>query len=69
MPRRKINVGNDIAAPRRGTPRADTLQISLRLCFRELDQIDAWIASAGPPYVSRQEAIRRLMERALADQG
>ena len=31
-----------------------------------LGRIDAWIAANGPPFVSRPEAIRRLVEQALS---
>jgi hypothetical protein len=31
----------------------------------ELSALDAWIAANGPPYVSRPEAARRLIEKGL----
>lgn len=37
----------------------------VRMAAEEIASIDAWIAANGPPYVTRPEAIRRLVDRAL----
>ncbi len=63
--RQPINKGADIARPLRGEARIETKQINVRLTKDELGQIDAFIASSGPPFTSRPEAIRRLISRAL----
>jgi hypothetical protein len=59
--RQPINKGTDITRPVRGEARDNTRQINVRLDKDELGLIDAWIASSGPPFVSRPEAIRRLL--------
>jgi hypothetical protein len=65
--RRSVNKGEDLARPLRGLPRQETRVTSVRLTKDELDQIDAYVASSGPPFTSRPEAIRRLLQKALAD--
>jgi hypothetical protein len=55
----------DIKKSTRGRPRSDTSPVMVRVTAEELSKIDAWIAGAGPPYVTRPEAIRRLVEKAL----
>jgi len=40
----------------------------VRMGADELAAIDQWISESGPPYVTRPEAIRRLVRAAL-DQG
>jgi len=40
--------------------------LTMRLYFRSLDRIDAWIAAPPDPKPSRPEAIRRLVEKGLA---
>jgi hypothetical protein len=37
----------------------------VRMAADEIGDIDAWIASEGPPFVTRPEAIRRLVRKAL----
>ena len=37
----------------------------VRMAADELADVDAWIASEGPPFVTRPEAIRRLIRAAL----
>jgi Arc/MetJ-type ribon-helix-helix transcriptional regulator len=37
----------------------------VRMASEEIAEIDAWIASEGPPFVTRPEAIRRLVRKAL----
>ncbi|GBR08880.1 ribbon-helix-helix domain-containing protein [Acetobacter oeni] len=41
------------------------MPIMVRIASEELATIDAWIAQNGPPYVSRPEAIRRLIQMGL----
>ncbi|PTD19899.1 CopG family transcriptional regulator [Sphingomonas fennica] len=55
----------DIKKSARGRPRSDTSPVMVRVTAGELSKIDAWIAANGPPYVSRPEAIRRLVEKGL----
>jgi Arc/MetJ-type ribon-helix-helix transcriptional regulator len=43
--------------------------IGVRLQPEVLARLDAWIAQQVPPYPSRPEAVRRLMELALAQEG
>jgi hypothetical protein len=63
--RRPVNKGQDLDRPLRGLPRQGTMNVSVKLDKDELSQIDAFIASSGPPYVSRPEAIRRLIQSSL----
>ncbi|MFT9046211.1 ribbon-helix-helix domain-containing protein [Acetobacter orientalis] len=51
--------------PKKGRPKVDTEAVNVRLERIVLDDIDAWIATNGPPYVSRPEAIRRLVQLGL----
>ncbi|MCP1197019.1 ribbon-helix-helix domain-containing protein [Acetobacter senegalensis] len=37
----------------------------VRMDEAELTSLDAWIAQNGPPYVTRPEAIRRLVQLGL----
>jgi hypothetical protein len=37
----------------------------VRMAADELADVDAWIAGEGPPFVTRPEAIRRLVRKAL----
>ncbi|WP_202405244.1 hypothetical protein [Saccharibacter sp. 17.LH.SD] len=37
----------------------------VRVSEEELADLDAWIAASGPPYVTRPEAIRRLIQKGL----
>lgn len=41
----------------------------VRVTVEDLAQLDAWIAQNGPPYVTRPEAVRRLLRDALAKAG
>ncbi|TXI87759.1 MAG: hypothetical protein E6Q40_04480 [Cupriavidus sp.] len=41
--------------------------VGTRFQESDLSRIDAWIARNGPPFVSRPEAIRRLVEKGLVD--
>jgi metal-responsive CopG/Arc/MetJ family transcriptional regulator len=50
----------------RGRPKVDSEMIRSRLQRRLLDRLDAWIARQPEPKPSRPEAIRRLIEKALA---
>jgi metal-responsive CopG/Arc/MetJ family transcriptional regulator len=43
--------------------------IGVRLQPDALARLDAWIARQVPPFPSRPEAVRRLMEMALAQEG
>lgn len=38
----------------------------VRMAIDELADLDAWIAGEGPPFVTRPEAIRRLVRKALS---
>jgi hypothetical protein len=55
----------DIKKSKRGRPKAETTPIMVRVGPDELARVDAWIARNGPPYVSRPEAIRRLVEKGI----
>lgn len=55
----------DIKKSKRGRPRNSTHPVMVRVTDDELATIDQWIADNGPPYVSRPEAIRRLVEKGL----
>ncbi|MFT9364824.1 MAG: CopG family transcriptional regulator [Gluconobacter sp.] len=55
----------DIKKSTRGRPKADTRPIMVRVTLGEMESLDEWIASNGPPYVSRPEAIRRLIQKGL----
>jgi Arc/MetJ-type ribon-helix-helix transcriptional regulator len=59
------NASEDIKKSSRGRPRSDTAPIMVRMAAEEIADIDAWIASEGPPFVTRPEAIRRLVRKAL----
>ena len=56
----------DIKKSERGRPKVDTTPIMVRIAVDELGAVDAWIAKNGPPYVTRPEAIRRLVAQALS---
>jgi hypothetical protein len=49
-----------------GRPRVDARAIGLRLPPDQLDALDAWIAKLSDPKLTRPEAIRRLLQQALA---
>jgi hypothetical protein len=57
---------DDIKKSSRGRPRADTTPVMVRMATAELDAVDAWIAKQGAPFVTRPEAIRRLVEKGLS---
>ena len=59
------DASEDIKKSSRGRPRSDTAPIMVRMAADEIGDIDAWIASEGPPFVTRPEAIRRLVRKAL----
>lgn len=46
-----------------------TVPMMVRVTVEDLAQLDAWIAQNGPPYVTRPEAVRRLVRGALAKAG
>jgi hypothetical protein len=48
-----------------GRPRTDAVPIMVRLPAAHVAKLDAWIISKQPESVSRPEAIRRLVEKAL----
>lgn len=50
---------------KKGRPKVDTEAVNVRLERTALDGIDVWIADNGPPYVTRPEAIRRLIQLGL----
>jgi hypothetical protein len=50
----------------RGRPRTDWTSIHLTLWPPQLDRVDAWIEGQDETDLSRPEAIRRLLDRALA---
>ncbi len=41
------------------------MPIMVRVSQNEADAIDRWIAKNGPPYISRPEAIRRLVQKSI----
>jgi hypothetical protein len=49
-----------------GRPPVDTEELRARVSRHIVDGIDAWIAAQPDPKPSRPEAIRRLLEKALA---
>lgn len=59
------DASEDIKKSSRGRPRSDTAPVMVRMASEEIAEIDAWIASEGPPFVTRPEAIRRLVRKAL----
>jgi hypothetical protein len=50
----------------RGRPRSNPTSIHLTLLPPQLEGVDSWIERQGEPDLSRPEAIRRLLDRALA---
>lgn len=56
---------SDIKKSKRGRPKRATTPIMVRVDEAELTSLDAWIAQNGPPYVTRPEAIRRLVQLGL----
>lgn len=56
----------DIKKSSRGRPRSDTSPVMVRMSASELANLDNWIAEQGAPFVTRPEAIRRLVEKGLA---
>lgn len=46
-------------------PIAGTIPIMVRIGVGQIAWIDRWIADNGPPYVTRPEAIRRLVQKGL----
>jgi hypothetical protein len=62
------DTSEDIKKSARGRPRADTLPIMVRVAREEAEALDTWIAANGPPYVTRPEAIRRLVQLGLREE-
>jgi len=54
---------------RRGRPTVDSEEVRVRIERGLLDRINAWIAEQPEPRPKRSEAIRRLLEIALAPSG
>jgi hypothetical protein len=50
----------------RGRPRIDATQLAVRMPPENLARLDSWIAGQPEPRPSRPEAIRRLVDKALA---
>lgn len=50
----------------RGRPSVDSEPVKVRIERKMLDALDAWIAARPEPRPTRPEAIRRLLEKALA---
>lgn len=66
--RYKIIMSIDSAIkPKKGRPKVDSEAVNVRFERAVLDEVDAWIAANGPPYVTRPEAIRRLVQVGLKD--
>lgn len=59
------NTNEDIKKSSRGRPRSNTSPVMVRVSDEELSSLDQWIADNGPPYVTRPEAIRRLVKKGL----
>lgn len=57
---------SDTKKSMRGRPKRATTPIMVRVDETELSSLDAWIAANGPPYVTRPEAIRRLVQLGLS---
>lgn len=51
----------------RGRPRIDATPVNVRLPPEQLAPLDAWIAAQPDPKPSRPEAIRKLLDGALAE--
>ena len=51
---------------KRGRPRVDTEEVSVRIVRRDLDALDTW-RQTQPDQPSRPEAIRRLIREVLHD--
>jgi hypothetical protein len=49
-----------------GRPRIDATQLAVRMPPENLARLDSWIAAQPVPKPSRPEAIRRLVDKALA---
>lgn len=70
MPSSEPSIINDIKKSPRGRPRKDTSPLTVRISGEELVALDLWIKKNGPPYVTRPEAMRRLVQKALdAEEG
>ena len=50
----------------RGRPRTHWTPVYLTLLPHQIEGVDAWIERQGEADLSRQEAIRRLLDQALA---
>lgn len=50
---------------KKGRPKVDSEAVNVRFERAALDNVDAWIAANGPPFVTRPEAIRRLIQLGL----
>lgn len=48
--------------PKKGRPKIDSEAVNVRFERTTLDNLDAWIAQNGPPYMTRPEAVRRLVQ-------
>jgi hypothetical protein len=57
----------DARKKNRGRPRVDSEEVRARVERPLLIAIEQWIASQPEPRPTRPEAIRRLLEKALAD--
>jgi len=56
---------DDNMKARKKRPAQTGTLIGTRFQPKDLARIDAWIAERGPPFMSRPEAIRRLIEEGL----
>lgn len=56
---------NSAKKSKMGRPPVDSEAINVRFPREQIDLIDGWIAEQGPPFVTRPEAIRRLVEKGL----
>lgn len=60
-----MNTIDDTKKSVRGRPKRATTPIMVRMDEKELGFLDGWIAVNGPPFVTRPEAIRRLIQLGL----
>ncbi len=63
-----MNTINDTKKSGKGRPKRPTTPIMVRVADDELALIDAWISKNGAPYITRPEAIRRLVFETLKNE-
>lgn len=56
---------NKTQTSKRGRPKRATTPVMVRMHAEQVTSLDGWIAENGPPFVTRPEAIRRLIQLGL----